>query len=93
MAKRIWKKRSAGFCRVHGPEMCIRDRDYISLRKDWNVGQALEHIREVGMDAETIYTCYVRDNGRKLIGIVSLSTLVISSEDTKIMNIMRTRCV
>ena len=64
--------------------------DYISLRKDWNVGQALEHIREVGMDAETIYTCYVRDNGRKLIGIVSLSTLVISSEDTKIMNIMRT---
>ena len=42
------------------------------------------------MDAETIYTCYVRDNGRKLIGIVSLSTLVISGEDTKIMNIMRT---
>ncbi|MCI5686949.1 MAG: magnesium transporter [Emergencia sp.] len=64
--------------------------DYISLRKEWNVGQALEHIKEVGMDAETIYTCYVRDNGRKLLGIVSLSTLVISSDDTKIMNIMRT---
>lgn len=64
--------------------------DYISLRKDWNVGQALEHIKEVGMDAETIYTCYVRDSGRKLLGIVSLSTMVISSDDTKIMNIMRT---
>lgn len=64
--------------------------DYISLRKEWNVEQALEHIKEVGMDAETIYTCYVRDNGRKLLGIVSLSTLVISSDDTKIMNIMRT---
>ena len=64
--------------------------DYISLRKEWNVAQALEHIKEVGMDAETIYTCYVRDNGRKLLGIVSLSTLVISSDDTKIMNIMRT---
>ncbi len=64
--------------------------DYISLRKEWNVGQALEHIKEVGMDAETIYTCYVRDTGRKLLGIVSLSTLVISSDETKIMNIMRT---
>ena len=64
--------------------------DYISLRKEWDVAQALEHIKEVGMDAETIYTCYVRDNGRKLLGIVSLSTLVISSDDTKIMNIMRT---
>ena len=28
--------------------------DYISLRKEWNVAQALEHIKEVGMDAETI---------------------------------------
>lgn len=64
--------------------------DYISLRKEWNVEQALEYIKEVGMDAETIYTCYVRDGGRKLLGIVSLSTLVISSDDTKIMNIMRT---
>lgn len=64
--------------------------DYISLRKEWNVEQALEYIKEVGMDAETIYTCYVRDGGRKLLGIVSLSTLVISSSDTKIMNIMRT---
>jgi len=64
--------------------------DYISLQKEWNVAQALEHIKEVGMDAETIYTCYVRDGGRKLLGIVSLSTLVISSDETKIMNIMRT---
>lgn len=64
--------------------------DYISLKKEWNVGQALEHIKEVGMDAETIYTCYVKDNGRKLIGIVSLSTLVISSDETRIMDIMRT---
>lgn len=64
--------------------------DYISLKKEWNVGEALEYIKEVGMDAETIYTCYVKDSGRKLLGIVSLSTLVISGDDTKIMNIMRT---
>lgn len=64
--------------------------DYISLRKDWTVGEALQYIKEVGMDAETVYTCYVKDSGRKLIGIVSLSTLVVSDDEEKIMNIMRT---
>ena len=64
--------------------------DYISLRKDWTVARALQHIKEVGMDAETVYTCYVKDSGRKLIGIVSLSTLVISDDEEKIMNLMKT---
>lgn len=64
--------------------------DYISLRKDWTVGEALQHIKEVGMDAETVYTCYVKDSGRKLIGIVSLSTMVISDAETRINDIMRT---
>ena len=64
--------------------------DYISLKKDWTVERALEHIKEVGMDAETVYTCYVKDSGRKLLGIVSLSTLVISDDDEKIMNLMKT---
>lgn len=75
------------------PDTCagsLMTPDYISLQKDWTVVEALEHIKEVGMDAETIYTCYVKDTGRKLIGIVSLSTLVISDDQEKIMNIMRT---
>ena len=64
--------------------------EFISLKKDWTVAEAMQRIREVGMDAETIYTCYVRDEGWKLIGIVSLSTLVVSDENTKISDIMRT---
>lgn len=67
--------------------------DYISLQKDWTVERAMRHIKEVGMDAETIYTCYVKDAGRKLIGIVSLSTLVVSDDNTKIKDIMRTEYV
>lgn len=62
--------------------------DYISLQKDMTVAEALAHIKEEGMDAETIYTCYVKDKGRKLIGIVSLSTLVVSEDDVKIQDIM-----
>ena len=45
--------------------------DYINLNKNWNSAEALAHIKEVGMDSETIYTCYVLDSGRKLTGIVS----------------------
>ena len=75
------------------PDTCagsLMTPDYISLQKEWTVGEALEYIKMVGMDAETVYTCYVKDSGRKLIGIVSLSTLVITDDDVKIKNIMRT---
>ncbi|MBR5741952.1 MAG: magnesium transporter, partial [Firmicutes bacterium] len=54
--------------------------DYISLRKSWTVKEALEHIREQSLESETIYTCYVMDQGRKLIGIVSLRRLVTARE-------------
>lgn len=50
----------------------------------------MAHIKKEGMDAETIYTCYVKDAGRKLIGIVSLSTLVITDDSVKIKDIMHT---
>ncbi len=75
------------------PESCagsLMTPDYISLQKEWSVEQALEHIRREGMDAETIYTCYVKDSGRKLIGIVSLSSLVVEDKKTRIKEIMRT---
>lgn len=75
------------------PDTCagsLMTPDYISLDKDWNVQRALEHIKSEGMDAETVYTCYVRDTGRKLLGIVSLSTLVISDNEVKIKDIMVT---
>ena len=40
--------------------------EYISLQETMTVGQALQHIRDVGMDSETVYTCYVKKGGRKL---------------------------
>lgn len=67
--------------------------DYISLQKEWTVARAMQHVKDVGMDAETIYTCYVKDAGRKLIGIVSLSTLVVSDDNAMIKDLMRTEYV
>ncbi len=75
------------------PDTCagsLMTPDYISLQKDMTVGEALAYIKKEGMDAETVYTCYVKDQGRKLIGIVSLSTLVVTDTDMKINDIMHT---
>ena len=75
------------------PDTCagsLMTPDYISLQKEMTVGEALAHIKKEGMDAETIYTCYVKDTGRKLIGIVSLSTLVVTDDNIKIKDIMHT---
>ena len=62
--------------------------DYITLKKEWTVAQALEHIKKEGMDSETVYTCYVKEFGRKLKGIVSLRSLVTNESDTPIVDIM-----
>ena len=62
--------------------------EYINLNKSFTVRQALDHIKEVGLDSETIYTCYVLDRGRKLIGVVSLKALVISDDNLLVSDIM-----
>ena len=62
--------------------------DYISLRKDMTVQEALTSIRDVALDSETIYTCYVKDSGRKLLGVVSLRTLVVAKEDQLVEDLM-----
>jgi magnesium transporter len=64
--------------------------DYISLEKDMTVGDALAYIKREGMDSETVYTCYVKDKGRKLYGIVSLRTMVVSDSSVPILDILRT---
>ena len=61
---------------------------YISLNRDMTVEQALSYIKKEGMDSETIYTCYVKEKGRKLQGIISLRTLVISDSDALIRDLM-----
>ncbi|MCI9596253.1 MAG: magnesium transporter [Firmicutes bacterium] len=67
--------------------------DYISLQNNMTVGEALAYIKKEGMDSETVYTCYVKEAGRKLEGIVSLRALVIHDEDTKISEMMSTEYV
>ena len=64
--------------------------EYVDLNSDITVADAFAHIRSTGMDKETIYTCYVTDNQRKLIGVVSAKTLFLSRKDRLISECMDT---
>ncbi|MEZ4357361.1 MAG: magnesium transporter [Eubacteriales bacterium] len=62
--------------------------EYVSLKRSMTVEDAFNRIRRTGIDKETIYTCYVTDENRKLAGIVSVKTLLLSEPSCKIGDIM-----
>ena len=62
--------------------------EYVSLKENMTVSQAIEHIRRVGLDSETINICYVLDAQRKLVGTVALRYLLLSDGDEVIGELM-----
>ncbi|MBQ7562348.1 MAG: magnesium transporter, partial [Synergistaceae bacterium] len=66
----------------------IMTTEYISLKPDMNVEESFKHIREVGTDKETLYTCYVIDPKGLLIGVVTVRTMLLSQYADKICDIM-----
>ncbi len=67
--------------------------EYVSLKKDMTVMEAFNRIKKLGIDSETIYTCYVTDAQRKLIGYVTIRMLLLSDMDKKIEEVMDENCV
>lgn len=62
--------------------------EYVSLKETLTVDQAIERIRKVGLDSETINICYVLDARRELVGTVALRYLLLSKGDDIIRDIM-----
>ena len=62
--------------------------EYVSLKENLTVAQAIERIRAVGLDSETINICYVLDPTRRLVGTVALRYLLLSEADEIIGDIM-----
>ena len=58
----------------------IMTTEYVSLRPDMTVEEAILRIRRQGVDKETIYTCYVTQN-RTLIGMVTVKDLLLAPDD------------
>ena len=67
----------------------IMNVDYIALSQDMTVEDAILKIRQVGLNRETIYTCYVTEK-RKLIGVVDIKDLLTTGEARLIEEIMDT---
>lgn len=96
VAKRILKNTDANTRRMINQLLAypedsagsIMTTEYIDLKKDMTVDEAFERIRKIGFDTETIYTCYVTDSRRKLIGIVSLKDLLLNDKDCVIKELM-----
>ena len=62
--------------------------EFMAIHQDYTVGKAMELIRKTGIDKETIYTCYVVDSRKKLVGVVSLRNLLLSNDEEKVSDIM-----
>lgn len=67
----------------------IMNVEYIAFSKEMTVEEAILKIRQVGLNRETIYTCYVLEK-RKLIGAISLKELLTSGDNRTIEEIMET---
>ena len=67
--------------------------EYVSLKKEMTVEESFRKIKREGIDKETIYTLYVTDDYRRLIGILSLRELIVAPAETKISELMRSEVV
>lgn len=65
----------------------IMTTEYVSLSPEMSIDDAFKKIRREGVDKETVYTCYVTET-RKLIGVVSVRSMLIANGDSKISEIM-----
>lgn len=66
----------------------IMTAEFVHLKKEMTVNQAFERIRQVGLDSETVYTCYVTDANRRLEGVTTVRRLFLADLDTLIGEIM-----
>lgn len=62
--------------------------EYVDLKENITVQEAIDRIRKIGVDSETINICYVLDNKRTLVGTVALRYLLLSQPDEIIGDIM-----
>ena len=67
--------------------------EFVDLRADMTVENAMSRIRRIGITKETIYTCFVTDSTRRLEGIVTLKELVLSPQEHLVGEIMETEVI
>ncbi|MBE0417137.1 MAG: magnesium transporter [Coriobacteriia bacterium] len=62
--------------------------DYVAVAPDWNVAQALEHIRRRGRESETVDVIYVAERGWRLVGVCELRSLILAAPESPVADVM-----
>lgn len=78
---------------LEGTTGAVMTSDYATLPAESTAAEALDRLRREAPDRETIYYCYVVDEERRLIGIVSLKDLILAPPDRLVSKIMLTDVV
>lgn len=71
----------------------IMTPEFVDLKKSNTVEDAFKRIRRTGVDKETIYTCYVTDESRHLLGVITVKDLLLHEYDDKIEDLMETNII
>ncbi len=71
----------------------IMTTEYVSLSASMTIENAFDKIRRTGVNKETVYTCYVTDRKRKLVGVVTVRDMLLSEKQELIAHIMDTNFV
>ena len=71
----------------------IMTTEFIDLKINMTVEKAFEKIKKIGLNKETVYTCYVLDIKREIIGIVDVKDLLLAEKDELIKDIMETNVI
>jgi magnesium transporter len=62
--------------------------EYVDLRADMTIGDAIHRIRKIGVDKETINICYITDAYKQLLGTVTLREIILADENEQISELM-----
>lgn len=68
----------------------IMSSDYVAVSPELNITQAIEQIRKIAKNRETVYLIYVVDPDHKLLGVASLREMILADPNQNITDVMRT---
>lgn len=71
----------------------IMTTEFIDLKEEMTIEEALERIRKIGTDSETIYTCYVLNSDRVLQGLINIKDILLAGKDKKVKDLMETNII
>ncbi len=75
-------------CYPHDSAGSVMTTEFVDFRATMTVAEAFDHIRATGLDKETVYTCYITDTNRHLIGVIDVRTMLLAEPSQTVGELM-----